>query len=122
MLENCHRIHGTWPDLAASPLTAGDHPRIQHLQAVDLMKTTWKICQSLIGALQWAIQIGRFGVQTAAMTLSHFRAVPRQGHLDHVKRIHGCLSKMCHATIKIRTDAPDCFDVLVNMHESECSC
>jgi len=54
--------------------------------------------------LQWAIQIGRFDIQTAAMTLSRFRAMPRQGHLDRLKRIHGCLSKMCHATIKIRTD------------------
>ena len=119
MLENCHRIHDTWLESVASPLTAGHHPRIRHLQVVDLMKTTWKICQSLTGALQWPIQVGRFGVQTAVMTLSHFRAVPRQGHLDHVKRIHGCLSKMRHATIKIRTAALDCFGVLVKMHESE---
>jgi hypothetical protein len=35
-----------------------------------------KIYQSLIGALQWVIQIGRFDVATAVMTMSRFRASP----------------------------------------------
>jgi len=48
--------------------------------------------------------------------------MPRQGHLDRVKRIHGHLSKMRHATIKIRTDAPDYSDVPVKMYDWECSC
>jgi len=56
------------------------------------------------------------------MTLSRCRTVPRQGHLDRVKRIHGCLSKMRHAAIKIRTDAPDCSNIPVKLHDWECSC
>jgi len=56
------------------------------------------------------------------MTLSCFRAMPRQGHLDRVKRIHGHPSKMRHATIKIRTDAPDCSNIPVKMHDWEHSC
>jgi len=56
------------------------------------------------------------------MTLSRFRAMPRQRHLDLVKRIHGYLSKMRHATIKIRADAPDCSNIPVKMHDWECSC
>ena len=63
-----------------------------------------KIYQSLIGSLQWAIQIGRFDVGTATMTMSRFHAFPRQGHLDRVKRIIGYLSKMRHAVIRIRTE------------------
>jgi hypothetical protein len=34
--------------------------------------------QSLIGAMQWAISIGRFDIITAVMILSSFRAMPRQ--------------------------------------------
>jgi hypothetical protein len=48
-----------------------------------------KIYQSLIGALQWVVQLGRIDIITAVMTMSRFRAAPRQGHMDRVKRIHG---------------------------------
>jgi len=120
ILENCRWIFGTWPKPATSPLPAGDHPE---LDAGELLnEDDQKIYQSLIGALQWVIQIGRFDIQTAVMSLSRFRAMPRQGDLDRVKRIHGCLSKMRHATIKIRTDAPDYSDVPVKLHDWECSC
>jgi len=87
-----------------------------------LNKDDQKLHQSSIGTLQWVIQIGRFDIQTAVMSLSHFRAVPRQGHRDCVKRIHGCLSKMRHATNKIRTDAPNCSDAPVKMHDWEHTC
>jgi len=105
ILDNHRRICGTWPKPATSPLVTGDHPELDASELLN--EDDQKMCQSLIGALQWAIQIGRFDVQTAVMTLSRFNAMPRQGHLDRVKRIHGCLSKMRLATIKIRTDAPD---------------
>jgi len=64
-------------------------------------------CQSMIGALQWAIQLGRFDIMTAVMTLSSFRANPRQGHLDRAKRIYGHLPKMRHTSIRTRTAVPD---------------
>ena len=41
------------------------------------------------------------------MTLSSFRAAPRRGHLERVKRIYGYLSKMRNAVIRVRTDEPD---------------
>jgi hypothetical protein len=50
--------------------------------------------QSLIGAMQWVVSIGCLDITTAVMTLSSFRAMPRHGHLDHVKCVYGCLSKM----------------------------
>jgi hypothetical protein len=53
------------------------------------------------------IQIGRFDITTHVMTLSQFRAAPRQGYLDRVKRIYGCLSKMRHGVIRICTELPD---------------
>jgi len=66
-----------------------------------------KSYQLLIGALQWVIQIGHFDITFTVMTLSHFPAMPRQGHLDCVKRIHGYLSKMHHVATTISADTPD---------------
>ena len=75
-----------------SPLVKGDHPELDKSDLLDLEQT--QIYQSLIGSLQWTTQIGRFDVCTAVMTLSRFRAAPRQGHLERAKRVFGCLSKM----------------------------
>jgi hypothetical protein len=63
--------------------------------------------QSLIDAMQFAISIGWFDIITAVMTLSRFRAMPRQGHMDNVKRIYGYLSQMKDAVICLRVDEPD---------------
>jgi hypothetical protein len=48
--------------------------------------------------------------------------MPRQGHLDRVKRIHGYLSKYRHAKIKIRTEAPDYSSIPVKIYDWECTC
>jgi hypothetical protein len=63
--------------------------------------------QSMIGALQWIVTIGRFDVATAVMTMSGFRVAPRIGHLEYLKRIYGYLAKMKYGTIRFRTDIPD---------------
>jgi len=111
--DDYRRICGAWPKPATSPLVAGDHPELDASELLN--EDDQKTHQSLIGALQWAIQISRFDIQTSVMTLSRFRAMPRQGHLDRVKRIHGHLSKMRHAAIKIRTDAPGYSNIPVKL-------
>ena len=59
--------------------------------------------QSLIGALQWAVSIGRIDITTAVMTMSSFCVAPHQGHLERVKRIYAYLSKFdCAALWPIR--------------------
>ena len=63
--------------------------------------------QSLIGSLQWCISIGRIDIATAVMTLSSFRAIPRQGHLDRAKRVVGYIANMKHAKIRVRVHEPD---------------
>ena len=57
--------------------------------------------------IQWAVSIGRFDVQSAIMTLSSFRAMPRRGHLDRVKRVVGYLKSMKHFKLRFRTSIPD---------------
>ena len=105
VMDNYLRMFGTRPKKAHSPLTKGDHPELDTSDLLD--EDGIQMYQSLIGSLQWAIQIGRFDIATAVMTLSRFRACPRQGHLDRVKRVIGYLSKFKHGVIRIRTEKPD---------------
>ena len=105
ILDNYKRIFGANPRTTLSPLAKGDHPELDTSPLLDDEKT--RTHQSLIGALQWVIQIGRFDITTAVMTMSRFRAAPREGHMERVKRIHGYLSKMRHGVIRIRADEPD---------------
>jgi hypothetical protein len=60
-------------------LESSDHPEIdssKFLGEDDIQKY-----QSLIGAMQWAISIGRFDI-AVYMTMSSFRASPHHGHLE----------------------------------------
>jgi hypothetical protein len=68
------------PRQYSSPLENGDHPEVDDSKELDLDGIK-KFQSSLIGSLQWVIQIGRFDVATAVMTMSSFRANPRVGHL-----------------------------------------
>jgi hypothetical protein len=105
MLDAYYRMFGTHPRQVTSPLEKGDHPEMdtsELLEPEDIQKY-----QSLIGAMQWAVSIGRIDVTTAVMTLSSFRVAPRKGHLDRVKRVYGYLSKMRQAIIRFRTNEPD---------------
>ena len=89
----------------SSPLEKGDHPELDHSELLD--EEGISIYQSLIGSLQWAVSLGRLDIMTAVMTMSSFRTVPRRGHLERVKRIYSYITKMKHATIRVRTDEPD---------------
>ena len=99
------RLFGCKPKQYRSPLEKNDHPELDTSDLLEIEQI--KVYQSLIGALQWSVQLGRFDVATATMTMSRFRAAPRKGHLDRVKRIYGFLVKFRSATIRIDTDEPD---------------
>ena len=106
MVQSYEQFFGSKPSTKySSPLEKGDHPEFDTSDFLD--DTEVQRYQSLIGALQWAISIGRFDISTAVMTLSSFRAMPRQGHMDRVKRLYGYLSKMRDAVIRIRIEEPD---------------
>ena len=94
-----------------SPLEKNDHPEMDTSELLPLTQT--KIFQSMIGACQWVIQLGQFDIAVHIMSLSSFRAEPRQGHLDRIKRIYGYLYRFRFATICIRTGMPDFSDLNV---------
>jgi hypothetical protein len=79
MVDNYYCMFREKPSTkVSSPLEKGDHPELDTSEELDVEET--KKYQSLIGALQWVITLGRFDVATAVMTLSSFRVNPRQGH------------------------------------------
>ena len=43
---------------------------------------------TMVGQLQWLVTLGRFDIHAHVATLSRFRAAPRQGHTDRLKRIY----------------------------------
>ena len=103
MGDQYKKLFGTAPpQKASSPLEKNDHPELDDSPLLDVDDIAKY--QSLIGALQWAITLGRFDLATAVMTMSGFRVAPRQGHLERVKRICGYLTKFQSAAIWVRTD------------------
>ena len=81
LMKNYERMFDELPKQnVSSPLEKGDHPEVDTSELLDPKGI--QMYQSMIGALQWMVTIGRFDIITAAMTMSGFRAAPRKGHLD----------------------------------------
>ena len=116
MEEQYNSLFGTKPRHYTSPLEENDHPELDESDFLDENET--RIYQSLIGCTQWLIQLGRFDIAVHDVgTLSSFRAKPRRGHLDRIKRVIGYLSKMCDSAIRIRTDMPDVSDAVIERYD-----
>ena len=103
-----------------SPLEVGDHPELDTSPFLDEKWT--QIYQSMIGATQWAVSIGHFDINVAVMSLSIFRAMPREGHLERLKRMYGYLCKFQHFKIRFRTDEPDFTDTPMPKHDWSNTC
>jgi hypothetical protein len=69
--------------------------------------------------LQWAVSLGRFDITTAVMTLSSFRALPREGHLKRAKRVVSYLYWFSRAKIRFRTHEPDLSSIPIPEYEWE---
>ena len=110
LIMNYERMFGQTPKQnVSSPLEKGDHPETDTSELLDTKGI--QMYQSMIGALQWMVTIGRLDITTAVMTMSGFRVAPRKGHLERVKRIYGYLAKMRRSAIRVRTDEPDYSDL-----------
>jgi hypothetical protein len=89
----------------SSPIEKGDHPELDTSE--ELNEKGIQQYQSLIGAAQWLVTLGRFDIATAVMTMSSFRVAPRKGHLERMRRLYGYVTKMRHGCIRFRTELPD---------------
>ena len=63
---------------------------------VWVQETTWRPCN-----------LGRFDLHAQVATMSRFRAAPRQGHMDRLKRIYSYAIRTKDYAIRFRTDQPD---------------
>ena len=118
MIENYVRMFGSKPKSSfTSPLEKGDHPELDTSPLIG--EDGIKKYQSLIGALQWVVTLGRFDIAAAVMTMSSFRVAPRDGHLDRVKRIYGYLNKMRHAATRFRVKKPDLSSIPIPVYDWE---
>jgi hypothetical protein len=108
MMDTYVQLHGEKPRKAWSPLEQNDHPEMDDSPFLGQDKT--QQLQSLIGAMQWAVLIGRLDITTAVMSLSSFHAMPRRDHLERAKQIYGYLRKMKEASIRVLTNELDYSD------------
>jgi transposase InsO family protein len=110
MVSQYERMFASKPRTnVTSPLEKNDHPETDDSELLDAEGI--QKYQSLVGSLQWAVSLGRIDVTTAVMTLSSFRAIPRQGHLDRAKRVVAYLYRFKFAKIRFRTHEPDFSDL-----------
>ena len=55
------------------------------------------------------VTFGKFDINAQVATMSRFRAAPRQGHMDRLKRIYFYAIRTKDYAIRFRTDQPDYF-------------
>ena len=100
MLINYETMFGVKPKEYSSPMEEKDHPELDHSAELDAVGI--KQYQSLIGALQWLVTLGRFDILLGVTTMSSYRAAPRIGHLERLKRMYGYIKKNPDGAIRFR--------------------
>ena len=98
-----------------TPLEKNDHPELDETPFLNEQGITHY--QSLIGGMQWVVTIGRFDLATSVMTMSRFRAAPREGHLKRARRMVGYLVGTKHAAHVIRTELPNLSELKATHHD-----
>ena len=62
---------------------------------------------TMVGQLQWLVTLGRFDIHAQVASMSRFRAAPRQGHMDRLKRISSYAIRTKDYAIRFRTEQPN---------------
>ena len=88
-----------------TPVDKNDHPELDTSEIlVGDMAAKYL---TMVGQLQWLVTLGRFDIHAQVATMSRFRAAPRQGHTDRLKRIYSYAIRTKDYAIRFRTDQPD---------------
>ena len=104
MLTNYEHMFGSLQKKCSFPLQKDDSHELDTSPELD--KDGKKKYQSVIGALQWCITLGRFDISIAVMALSIFWVVPCQGHLECAQCIYGYLCKHPEGAIRFLMGIP----------------
>ena len=87
LVDACEELFGEQPKEVHSPLDKDDKPELDNTPLLG--PDGVKHFQMLIGAAQLLITLSRFVFAHAIMSLDHFRAVPREGQLEHLNCVIG---------------------------------
>ena len=93
------------PKGGKAPLDKNDHPELDASEILEgdmAAKYLTMVCQ-----LQWLVTLGRFDLHAQVATMTRFRAAPRQGHMDRLKRIYSYAIRTKDYEIRFTTDQPD---------------
>ena len=88
-----------------TPLDKNDHPEMDTSEVLEGEMVSKYL--TMVGQLQWLITMGRFDIYPHVVSLSRFRAAPRQGHIERLKRVHGYVIKTKDYDIRFRTEEPN---------------
>ena len=69
-----------------TPLDKNDHPELDTSEILEGDMAAKYL--TMVGQLQWLVTLGRFDIHAQVATMSRFRAAPRQGHMNRLKRIY----------------------------------
>ena len=105
LVDTYKQLFGEPPTPLHAPMDKDDKPELD--ESPLLGPDGIAKYQSLIGAAQWLITLSRFDIAQTVMSLGRFRAAPRVGHLERLKRLVGYLHKQSGGAIRFRTDIPD---------------
>jgi hypothetical protein len=83
-----------------TPLPSSHKPELD--VTAELAAEAGSRCLQLIGALRWAVELGRIDVLCEVSVLSQHSASPRVGHLEAAHHVFGCL--LAHSKSKLVLD------------------
>ena len=87
------------------PLYKNDHPELDTSEILEGDMAAKYL--TMVGQLQWLVTLGRFDIHAQVAAMSRFRAAPRQGFMDRIKRIYSYAIRTKDYAIRFRTDQPD---------------
>ena len=83
------------------PLDNNNHPE---LDTSEFLREIWQQNTSPLWANFWLVTLGRFDLHVHVAAMSRFRAAPRQGHMDRLKRTNAYAIRTKDYAVKFRTD------------------
>ena len=87
-----------------TPLEKNDHPELDMTDILEGQQVNHYL--TMVGQ-QWLITLGRFDIHAQVISMSRFRAQPRQGHLERLKRIYAYVIRTKDYATRFRTMEPD---------------
>ena len=104
--ETYVRLFNTEPSKGLkTPLEKNDHPELDTSEILEGQEVNHYL--TMVGQLQWLIILGRFDIQAQVITMSRFRAQPRKGHLERLKRIYAYVIRTKDYATRFRITEPD---------------